>query len=86
MDALATFIESEYPFTRIELFTMRMGAAPNLCGGSLEQSEKSIQGLDLIFDVTAQRLTSLISAIQQPFAAPTMIFALLCAIQHELSS
>lgn len=53
-NALATFIESEYPFTRVERFTLGMGSAPNLCGGSLEQYEQFVEGLDLIFDATAE--------------------------------
>lgn len=53
-DALAAFIESEYPFTQVQRFTVGMGSAPNLCGGSLDLYEQFIQGLDLIFDATAE--------------------------------
>jgi hypothetical protein len=70
-DALATFIESEYPFTRIERFLMGMGAAPNLSGGSLEQYEKFIQGLDLIFDATAEEgINYLLSEIARERGIP----------------
>lgn len=53
-DALAAFIESEYPFTRIARFTIGMGSAPNLCGSSLEHYERFVEGLDLIYDATAE--------------------------------
>lgn len=53
-NALAAFIESEYPLTRVERFTMGMGSAPNLCGGSLEQYDRFFRELDLIFDATAE--------------------------------
>ena len=70
-DALATFIESEYPFTRIGRFPMGMGAAPNLCGGSLEQYEGFIHGLDLIFDATAEEgINYLLSEIARERGIP----------------
>ena len=53
-DALAAFIESDYPFTEVRRFPLGMGAAPDLCGGSLEQYEAFFQGLDLILDATAE--------------------------------
>lgn len=52
--ALAEFIESEYPFTRVERFTMGMGSAPNLCGGSLDDYGRFLKDLDLVFDATAE--------------------------------
>lgn len=53
-EALATFIELEYPFTRAEGFLMGMGTVPGLSGGSLDQYQHFTQGLDLIFDATAE--------------------------------
>jgi molybdopterin/thiamine biosynthesis adenylyltransferase len=70
-NALAAFVESEYPFTRVERFTMGMGSAPNLCGGSLEQYERFVQGLDLIFDATAEEgINYLLSEIARERGIP----------------
>jgi molybdopterin/thiamine biosynthesis adenylyltransferase len=53
-DALANFIESAYPFTYMKRFRMGMGAAPDFWGGPLDKYDQFIDGLDLIFDATAE--------------------------------
>lgn len=70
-DALATFIQSDYPFTEVRRFPLGMGAAPGLCGGFLEQYESFFQDLDLIFDATAEEgVNYLLSEIGREHGIP----------------
>jgi molybdopterin/thiamine biosynthesis adenylyltransferase len=54
VEALKSFIEANFPFTKVQGGVFRMGAVPGIGGTSLEEYQASFENVDLIYDATAE--------------------------------
>jgi molybdopterin/thiamine biosynthesis adenylyltransferase len=54
VDALQSFIENNFPYTKVKGGVCRMGAVPSIGGTSLEEYHAFFEDVDLIFDATAE--------------------------------
>jgi molybdopterin/thiamine biosynthesis adenylyltransferase len=54
VDALQSFIESNFPCTKVKGGVFRMGAVPGIGGASLEEYQAFFENVDLIYDATAE--------------------------------
>ena len=70
-EALQSFIETNFPYTKVKCGTFRIGAVPELSGVSLEEYRAFFEGVDLVFDATAEEgISYLLSDIAHQMAIP----------------
>lgn len=53
-DALQSFIENNFPYSKVRAGVFRMGAVPGIGGTSLEEYQAFLEDVDLIYDATAE--------------------------------
>jgi ThiF family protein len=53
-EAIAAFIESNYPFTKVKTSSLRFGGTHGSGGGTLEDVAEFLRDIDLIYDATAE--------------------------------
>jgi molybdopterin/thiamine biosynthesis adenylyltransferase len=70
-DALQSFIESNFPYTKVRGGVFRMGAVPGIGGTSLEEYEAFLENVDLIYDATAEEgINYLLSQLARDMQIP----------------
>jgi molybdopterin/thiamine biosynthesis adenylyltransferase len=70
-DALQSFIESNFPYSKVRDGVFRMGAVPGIGGTSLEEYRTFFEGVDLIYDATAEEgINYLLSELAREMTIP----------------
>jgi molybdopterin/thiamine biosynthesis adenylyltransferase len=71
VDALQSFIEDNFPYSKVRGGVFRMGAVPGIGGTSLEEYQTFLGNVDLIYDATAEEgINYLLSELARDMKIP----------------